>query len=307
MKRFSHPAAGYLLSLPERVVRSITALASGLVREAGEVALPRAVRRSRLYTSLVDSTLRFLIEQVGQIEGTFPEGEKLAENFLLRRTAGNGLELIGILTFHASPVWVMAALADISGAGRQLMREIADALRAEGLLRDGANIETMEQLLDGLEATAACMAETINTPPLDVRTLRSDWAAVQQNVKRIPAPALPSQETVVRAWRELRAEALRQNKSVFELSSLMAFSAVRELPQNLLWLGKSAALAARRTGEIFGGALLDHYSSTLQEIHRTGYFAYLWREYRPYLRGAVLQFSPKRISLTQRLLHRGES
>jgi Zn-dependent M28 family amino/carboxypeptidase len=294
----------YLLSVPERILRSATALAGGLLREAGDVALPAFVRKTRLYNSLVESTLRFLIEQVGQVEGAYPSGTKLAEDFLLRRTAGNGLELIGVLTFRASPVWVMAALADVSGAGRQLISEIAAEMKKEGLLPLDTEISSVEQMLDGLERTAGRMAETVNTPPLDVEALRQEWADIRREVSSIPAPNLPSANDLWKSWRELTNEASRQNRSVWELSSLIAFGAVTRLPENLRWLGKSAALAARRTGEIFAGALLGHYRDALTEIHHTGYLKYLMREYRPYLRAAALQFSPKRVSLTERILGR---
>src|SRR5580692_2723592 len=150
----------YLLSLP--------------LRELGEVVLPRAVRRTRLYTELVENTLRFLIENVGQVEGAYPPQGKLADNFAMRRFAGNGIELIGLLTFSASPVWVLAALADLSGTGRQLIREIAQSLKEEGLLAPGADYETIDQVLDGLEGTAGRLAETANTPPLDVASLRQE-------------------------------------------------------------------------------------------------------------------------------------
>ena len=118
------PWSQYLLSLPERVVRSTSALAAGLVREIGNVTLPLAVRRTRLYQTMVDTTLRFLIEQVGEVEGAYPREGQLAENFLLQRTVGDGIDFAGLLAFHASPVWVLAALADISGPGRQLIDEI---------------------------------------------------------------------------------------------------------------------------------------------------------------------------------------
>ena len=76
----------FLVSLPERVLRSVTALASGLVREIGEVTLPQAVRHSQLYQNLVEATLRFLIAEVGQVQGVYPPSEeKLAEDFLLDR------------------------------------------------------------------------------------------------------------------------------------------------------------------------------------------------------------------------------
>jgi hypothetical protein len=60
------PKNQYLLSLPERALRSASALAAGLVREIGNVTLPKAVRRTRLYQTMVETTLRFLIEQVGR-------------------------------------------------------------------------------------------------------------------------------------------------------------------------------------------------------------------------------------------------
>ena len=44
---------------------------AGVAREVGEVAVPAAIRRGRLYQNLVDATLRFLIEQVGGVEGVY--------------------------------------------------------------------------------------------------------------------------------------------------------------------------------------------------------------------------------------------
>ena len=182
----------YLLSLPERALRSMSALSAGLLRELSEVVLPRAVRRTRLYTALVENMLRFLIENVGQVEGAYPPQGKLADNYAMRRFAGNGIELIGLLTFSASPVWVLAALADLSGTGRQLIREIAQSLKEEGLLAVGADYETIDQLLDGLEGAAGRLAETANTPPLDVASLRQEWSDLRREAAKLPTPHLPS-------------------------------------------------------------------------------------------------------------------
>ena len=290
----------YLLSLPERVLRSVSALAGGLLRELGDVALPPAIRRTRLYRTMVEATLRFLIEELGQVEGVFPEEGRLAKDFLLRKAAGNAIELMGILAFRASPVWVMAALADISGAGRQLILEIAESLKQEGLLERETNFENVDQILDGLERSAGRVAETINTPPLDVRALRQEWAALRQEVQKIPPRNLPSPELLRRNWNTLKQEAAAQGRSVFQLSSVLALSAVSRLPENVRWLSRCASLAARRTGQLFAGALLDHYTQTLKEIRETGYLSYWAREFRPYLVAAARQFSPRRGSRTQR-------
>ena len=102
---------GYLLSVPERILRATLGLGAGVVRELGDVGLPDAVRRSQLYQNVVDATLRFLIEQVGGAEGVYNAEQTLPDNFLARRTAGNAVEVLGIVAFRASPVWVLAALA----------------------------------------------------------------------------------------------------------------------------------------------------------------------------------------------------
>ncbi len=99
---------------------------------------------------MVGVTLRFLIEQVGEVEGIYPTESGLAENFILRRTASHGIELLGIMAFRASPVWVLAALADVTGGGQKLMQEITETLKEEGLLEADAHFETMEQALGGL-------------------------------------------------------------------------------------------------------------------------------------------------------------
>src|SRR4051794_23162861 len=45
----------YVVSLPERLLRSLSALSAGAAKELGEVVLPARVRRSKLYDSLVES------------------------------------------------------------------------------------------------------------------------------------------------------------------------------------------------------------------------------------------------------------
>jgi hypothetical protein len=64
----------YLLSLPERLLRSAIGLGAGAMRELAELALPRSFRRSRLYQNIVDETLRYLIEEVGGVENLYAVG-----------------------------------------------------------------------------------------------------------------------------------------------------------------------------------------------------------------------------------------
>ena len=300
--RSSARVARYVITLPERVVRSAAALAGGLIREIGDVSVPSAVRRTKTYQMMVDIALRFMIEQVGEVKGVYPSGNALASDFLLRRTAGHGIELAGLLAFRASPVWIMAALADVSGAGRHIVQEIADALRQEGLLAGDAKFENVDQLLEGLEQTASQVADLCNAPPLDVAGLRREWSAFRGAVAKIPPRNLPSVGFLGQHWDALKAEAAAQNRPVFELSSMMAVSAIARFPVTLLRLARAANRAAWRTGETLGSSVLTHYSQVLNDIHERGYAAYWSQEFQPYLRAAAGQFSPKHRSLTARWL-----
>jgi hypothetical protein len=296
----------YLLSLPERLVRSALGLSAGVAREVGEVALPDGVRHSQLYRNLVDSTLRFLIEQVGGAEGVFGPEEQLADDFLKRRTAGNAIEALGVVAFRASPVWVLAALSDVCGVGRSLIPEIADALKEQGLLEKETQFTSVDQMLDGLERTSAKLAGTINTPPLDVPSLRQEWQEIREEARRLKPERLPSRETLVSLWSQLRTEATRQDGSIFETSSMLAVSTVRGLPGGARWLSASAKVGATRTGQIFAAALLEHYRTTLDEVRQVGYVAFTRRQLQPYVRAAIGQFSPERRTITDRLLDKAK-
>lgn len=296
------PSREYLLSLPERAIRSALGISAGLLREVGEVAVPGPVRRSHLYRNLVDVTLRYLVERVGGAKGVYPATEPQTDDFLARRGAGHAIELLGIAAFRVSPVWVLAALADLSGLGRRLIPEIAAALQAEGLLEKGARFESVDQLLDGLERTSARLAETFNTPPLDVAGLRREWAAIRSAAARQRKAALPQSRAISGRWEEIKQESLRQRRSVFETSSLMAVATLRGLPGAARRLSASTRIGAKHTGKLLSGAILEYYGQTLSELRQAGYMTYAKRQLSPYVRACVEQFSPQRRTLTERLL-----
>ncbi len=295
---------GYWLSVPERLVRAVLGLGAGAAREVGEVALPDGVRQSQLYRNLVDTTLRFLIENVGGAEGVYAAPSDLPPDFLVRRTAGNAVEVLGIVAFRASPVWVLAALADLCGVGRQLIPEISGALKAQGLLEQDAEFGSVDEMLDGLQRTSARVAAAINTPPLDVAGLRAEWEAIRKEARTLQPASLPTGEAITGMWNELKAESVRQQKSIFETSSMMAMSAARAIPDGLRWLSASAGAGATRTGQLVAAALLDHYTQTLNEMRQVGYAAYAGRQLKPYLHAAARQFSPDQRTLTESVLEK---
>jgi hypothetical protein len=94
---------------------------------------------------------------------------------------------------------------------------------------------------------------------------------------------------------------------VFVLSSLLAISAIGELPQRALVLSRSAGIALRHGGTVVADALLTHYREALQEIRSAGAVAYAMRQLAPYGHAALAAFHPARETLTGKLLGQGVS
>jgi hypothetical protein len=144
----------------------------------------------------------------------------------------------------------------------------------------------------------------VNSPPLDVAGLREEWSKFVAEARQLPAPKLPSATSVKQVWTELRAEAALQKRTVFEVSSLLAVSAVGELPERARVLSKSAAIALHRGGAALSSALLEHYRDSLRQIHSVGYLRYGVQQLTPYTRAALGAFAPDRETLTGKLLGR---
>jgi hypothetical protein len=220
-----------------------------------------------------------LIEKVGSVEGVYGEELPLPEDLLVRRGAGNGLDWFSLAVLHVSPVWLLAALADLSGAGGKVLTEIALTLEKEGLLSGGASIRTVAQLLEALERGSGHLAETVNTPPLNVAALRAEWEQLKAAIKIPPDPAAVESD-----WRQLSGLAAKLERSPLELSAVLALSALRS------------------TQGLVADPLLAHYRKTLTEIEEVGFAAYVCREMQPYLQAAATSFSRARSSSTEALI-----
>jgi hypothetical protein len=271
----------YLASLPERTARAGTALAGGLVYEASEVVLPVAVRRSRLYQAIVARLLRITIELVGGVEGVYPAQEMPMRELLVRKTAGNAVELSSFLAIGWSPVWLLAGASDLVGGTKVYLRALVTELRAAGVLTADADVASFEELLTALEDTSGLLADTVDVPPLNVSSVRTSWQELQRQ-----AADLPDAAGLEKIFAELQLAARQEDRSILEMSSMVALGAVR-------------------TGVKLGNVhIFDYYHRALRTIVEEGLLSFLRRTSTPYLMRAGSHFDPRSSTYTERLLRR---
>ena len=166
----------FLVSLPERAVRSLFALAGGGVHETAELVLPRLVRRSRLYEATAKNLLRVSIELVGGVEApatTADEYEPNAKKLAVRKTAGNAVELGSIAAFGFSPLWLLAAAADVTHGTRVYLDAFVRELKLAGVLAEETELTTIDDLLAALQGGTGTTARLIDIPPLELAALQS--------------------------------------------------------------------------------------------------------------------------------------
>jgi len=275
----------FAASLPERLVRSTAAILGGTVHETAQLLLPRLARRSRLYEASAKNLLRILIEGVGDVEPptpTTPDPNAPAPKQLaIRKGVGNIVELGSIAAFGFSPLWLLAAAADLTHGSRVYLHALTDDLKASGVIRDDVDVSSVDDLLGILEGTSGRTARLIDIPPVELAELRVSLRELADG-----ATDLPSQEQLGRLYENLRRTAAAEDRSLLEISQGVGMAFVT-----------SARTISDRHVKV-------PYREDWEPLRDEGFAAYARRVSRPYGEAAASHFDPDRPSYTERVLNR---
>ena len=255
------------------------------MHETAELVLPRLVRRSRLYEATAKNLLRITVELVGGVErspeavaGEFEESPK---KLAVRKIGGNVIELGSIFAFGFSPLWLLAAAADVTHGTRVYLDALVGELKQAGVLAESAELRTVDDLLAALEGASGTTARLIDIPPLEVEALKQSLADL-----RADAHGLPTPPELAAVYQGLVAEAERERRSLLEVS---------------VGMGLAFFNSARKVGRQH---ILDPYTEDLQPVRDEGFATYAWRVGKPYGQAVVRHFDPRQVSLTERGLGR---
>ena len=271
----------FLLSVPERIVRSLAALVGGLVHESAQLVLPRLVRRSRLYEASAKNLLRVTIELVGGVEGSSTVESGGVGQLAVRKGAGNVVELGSIAAFGFSPLWLLAAASDLARGSRVYLDTLVEELKAAGVLAPEAEFGSVDELLGALERGSGTAARLVDIPPLELSELRSSVAELRANVNDLPSP-----DELAAAYEGLRRAADAEGRSLLEVSA---------------GIGLAFLLSARSLSREH---LVVPYRQDWRPVRDEGFAAYARRVARPYRRAVEGHFSPGRETWTERGLER---
>ena len=81
---------------------------------------------------------------------------------------------------------------------------------------------SFEELLSVLEDTSGVLADTVDVPPLNMTSVRISWQELRRQ-----ATDLPDAADLERIYAELQLAARQEDRSILEISSMVALGAVR--------------------------------------------------------------------------------
>jgi hypothetical protein len=157
----------YALSLPERTIRSLAALAGGTGTLLADTLFPKSFRGTITYKVTIGMMQQFIVERVAGMKNEIGEDQaKLDNNYVQRKMAGTALEAAGLLTMGSSPLWVLAIVGDAAGGSKVFLNRLVKYLKENGVVTEKTRATDLVDLLEAVQEASSKSATTIDTPPL---------------------------------------------------------------------------------------------------------------------------------------------
>lgn len=289
----------YVLSLPERAVRTSTGLLGGVLRESASLLVPQSFQNSRTYTVMVRQMLDFMVHNVGGVaQGETASSVADIDNYVARKAIGNFVDMASLVTLHVSPLMLLAAVSDLAHGSQVYLRELADELKAQGVIDQSSRIEHVNDLLSAVSDASAATGKMFNTPPLSADALRQTIDEAKAAVRGADRTHVPEAAEVERMWEEMREISRREGVSLLAVSGAATMHALGKIGT----IGRGAFSGVKVAGTLFDTHVLEHYSNALHDIRQRGLYQTLSETSQPYIEAVWTNFQPTRSTLTQDVL-----
>jgi hypothetical protein len=297
--RTARKRVGYVLSLPERAVRSGTGLLGGVLRESASLLVPQSFQSSRTYTTMVRQMLDFLVHDVGGVaHGDKPSATSEVDHYVARKAIGNFVDMASLATLHVSPLLLLAALSDLAYGSQVYLKELADELKAQGVIDEHAAIGHVGDLLTAVSQASAATGDVFNTPPLSVEALKATIDETRAAIGSAGAVEVPHEAEVRRMWEQMREIAQRERVGMLAVSAAMTMHSLGKFAT----LGRGALSTVKVAGTLLDRHVLEHYASALNDIRQKGLYHSLAETSQPYVDAVWQNFHADQSTITEDVL-----
>ena len=293
---------GYLLSIPERTVRSLAAVTGGTTLLLTDLLVPQVAKDSIIYNAIVADFQRFMVHTLAQMEhegleqGAFRE---INGEYPFRKVAGTAIEAFGLLSVRFSPLWVFFAIAgDAASGSRVYLNRLVDQLKENEVIAQDVEITSLESLFVAMQDASKSSVTVIDTPPLTREELNRLTADLRDNYGRMFSNTTNLVSRMDTLWTRIETVAEEQDTTTEKVEGVMTL--------DLVGWGKkgvgTVAAVGQTTGDLVGEHVLDSYAKTLDGISEVGLPKYVGDHMTPFMTKAVNHFDPNSASWTETTL-----
>ncbi len=288
----------YGLSIPERALRSTSAMVGGVLRESASLLVPQAFQDSKSYQMFVVQMLDFVANDIGGVESDAPSSTDV-EGYVAKKAISNFVELVGLATLHISPLTILAITSDLAYGSTHMLKELSQELKEQGVISQNSTIDSTADFLHAISETSGDAALAFDLPPLSVEGLKDTIAKTQEKLSKIePTKVLPQAE-MEKLWKDIYDIAAKENVDVFEISSAMTMYSMNKVGA----VAKGALTTVRVTSDMIDKHIFSHYWNALQDISDQGIYTFVGEVSQPYIEAVWTNFSVKKTTVTQDLLN----
>ena len=287
------------LSLPERLVRSAVGLTAGTVKELAGFVVPQAFQTSKSYEIAIHNSLSFLTETVGGAQRKRAAGANdEAGEYVARKAVGNFIDLTGLATLHLSPMWVLAVVSDVCYGTKTYVQEVAEQLKAQGVIDDTSTIHHIDDLLGAIQKASGTTASAFDTPPLSIAQLKQTIDETREALSKADVLKLIPQSELAAYWSEMQTVANAEGVSLLDVSAAVTMNTLNRVKT----VSRGALTSVQVAGGLLNRNVFGHYRDSLTRVREHGLFATVAESYQPYVDAVWRNFSTEKRSWTETLL-----
>ncbi|TWT50478.1 hypothetical protein Pla22_32210 [Rubripirellula amarantea] len=310
----------YGMSIPERTVRSTSAIVGGIVGESAARLIPAAFRSSKSYDVFIQQALDVMIHDVGGVakpgvaksgdgsnghSTSTPEqttdatkADAAQESQLARKAIGSLLDVAGGATLHLSPMTVLAVFNDVAYGSSVYLNKLTAELKREGVIDESSTIHHAADLIEAMRSSSTRASGALEAPPISIDAMQQTIAEIRQEVAKVDPRTLLPQGEIERMWLEMESAATASDASLWDVSATMTMFAMNRVTLTT----RGALSSVRVAGNLLDEHLVQHYFDALSEIREQGLYETLSNASAPYVEAVWQNFEAERETWTVEIL-----
>lgn len=286
----------YVLSIPERLIKTSLAVGGGLVKELTERLLPNVLQETQLFKVFVIRGNRFLLEQIAGVKDLY-EDENANPDYASRKVVSNVIEVSSLLTLHLSPVLLLAAASDVMKGAHGILDVLVADLKREGVIDNAAQVENFNDFLNNMHGFTVKLADRADLPPLSLHELQELGSEVKQDVLDLQQRQQLDQKDVESLAHSLHQEA-EQGRSIWETASALSLGGAHALVKS----AQGIACVSGTTARFIDDQIFTYYGEQMQLVLSEGVSKYFIRVSMPYFNALQSTWDAKHATWTEAFL-----